>query len=706
RINIWPPRLKTGHTPMQPTLQRVGEAGGGVSDETASQISQAKGSGQRLDEGLQRSMSQAMGADFSGVRIHTDAQANQLNQTIQAKAFTTGQDVFFKRGAYDPNSKGGQELIAHELTHVVQQGGAAIQGNSVVQRRTDEVIQRDDDDDWDDDVHPAMKAGVAEGTKNLENQEQLYESVNQQLGQPDNSPDLYDDYNFHKNVRSVNQSIGPVNVTGDASPVIPPTPATKTHTYKTNWHRQYENQDQDKTQGFQTHHQSLNSDKQPKQKFDHRTFIASRKERENYYSSEAANTATKVAEAMKLDELKAYLQHIPLKELSAINEYQGMSYQSMNENLRSGSGKAQKVKLAASGLNRLPPVVGNVYRGVKFSFASCEQYGYLNVGGIKTEKAFMSTTIDKRYWLEGSKFGNGKTAFQIESKGGAKDLRAIAGSGVEGEDELIFTPGTQFKVQGVTPRSEVITSSNVGDIPSRPTVTQPVSAKDLETQNQAAVVMYLQEIPSKEQAGMYEELGKKYGTVNINKATEMSKQMQAIENNMYKRENFSELDSLSEKTQENFHVHVLSAIKQISQNLDLSDAVINKLKSGSVSGLKEFTQTNPSVKALLSRWKIHMDMVNEHIACLKENRQQKEEQKRQQKEQEEKAAYAKILSFLNNDMSMAQDLINTLEQKGYGSKKGGKMFVRKFIKEKYNIKLKTGNVSSIWTAIKQLKGWS
>lgn len=66
-----------------------------------------------------------MGVDFSRVKVHTDAKSDQLNRSIQAKAFTTGQDVFFRHGAYDPSSRGGQELIAHELTHVVQQGSAS-----------------------------------------------------------------------------------------------------------------------------------------------------------------------------------------------------------------------------------------------------------------------------------------------------------------------------------------------------------------------------------------------------------------------------------------------------------------------------------------------------------------------------------------------------------------------------------------------------
>ena len=103
-------------------VQRREAIGGGeASTDLESGINRSRGGGQPLDKGLQKSMGQAMGADFSGVKVHTDTTADKLSQSIQAKAFTTGQDVFFKQGSYNPNSKDGQELIAHELTHVVQQ---------------------------------------------------------------------------------------------------------------------------------------------------------------------------------------------------------------------------------------------------------------------------------------------------------------------------------------------------------------------------------------------------------------------------------------------------------------------------------------------------------------------------------------------------------------------------------------------------------
>ncbi len=123
--------LEDDNLQVKSILQRqeviaVGEA----STNLESSINSARGGGQPLQTSLQQSMGQAMGADFSGVRVHTDSKSDQLNQSIQAKAFTTGQDMFFRQGEYQPGSRGGQELIAHELTHVVQQNGGAVDSAS------------------------------------------------------------------------------------------------------------------------------------------------------------------------------------------------------------------------------------------------------------------------------------------------------------------------------------------------------------------------------------------------------------------------------------------------------------------------------------------------------------------------------------------------------------------------------------------------
>jgi len=108
----------------QPTVMRDGGVSGGAVDASIEQsIQQATGGGQGLSEDVREPMEQAFGADFSGVKIHTDGNANQLNRSLNARAFTTGPDIFFKQGEYNPGSRDGQELLAHELTHVVQQKG-------------------------------------------------------------------------------------------------------------------------------------------------------------------------------------------------------------------------------------------------------------------------------------------------------------------------------------------------------------------------------------------------------------------------------------------------------------------------------------------------------------------------------------------------------------------------------------------------------
>ncbi|MEH2032172.1 MAG: DUF4157 domain-containing protein [Nostoc sp.] len=94
-------------------------------------IQQAQGGGQAIPEKTRQPIEQAFGADFSGVKIHTNTQSDQLNKSIQARAFTTGQNIFFRQGAYEPGSQSGQKLLAHELTHVVQQNGSAVQAKSV-----------------------------------------------------------------------------------------------------------------------------------------------------------------------------------------------------------------------------------------------------------------------------------------------------------------------------------------------------------------------------------------------------------------------------------------------------------------------------------------------------------------------------------------------------------------------------------------------
>lgn len=144
---------------MKPIVQRQSVASGmAATPDLEESIQGLRGSGQPLAKSIREPMEQAFGADFSGVKVHTDTQSDQLNKSIQAKAFTTGQDIFFRQGTYNPGSSGGQELIAHELTHVVQQTGGMVRRSQLGVHRqlpntyitSDALIQRLTDEDISD----------------------------------------------------------------------------------------------------------------------------------------------------------------------------------------------------------------------------------------------------------------------------------------------------------------------------------------------------------------------------------------------------------------------------------------------------------------------------------------------------------------------------------------------------------------------------
>lgn len=112
----------------------IGAQGGQLDGITENAIESARAGGQPLDEGTRSTMEGAFGADFSGVRVHDDQRAGELSMRIQARAFTVGSDIFFSGGVPDVSSRSGQELLAHELTHTIQQSGQAA-AQRVVRRR-------------------------------------------------------------------------------------------------------------------------------------------------------------------------------------------------------------------------------------------------------------------------------------------------------------------------------------------------------------------------------------------------------------------------------------------------------------------------------------------------------------------------------------------------------------------------------------------
>ncbi|MCG8326457.1 MAG: DUF4157 domain-containing protein [Chitinophagales bacterium] len=115
-------------------LMRTVQGGNTATPQLASQLNNTKGRGNSLPQNTLLSMNQAFGTDFSNVRVHTDSQAREMSQGIQAKAFTHGSDIYFNKGQYNPGSTEGKRLLGHELTHVVQQGGSE---NAKTDRGTD-----------------------------------------------------------------------------------------------------------------------------------------------------------------------------------------------------------------------------------------------------------------------------------------------------------------------------------------------------------------------------------------------------------------------------------------------------------------------------------------------------------------------------------------------------------------------------------------
>jgi hypothetical protein len=107
-------------------VQAKAEDGSGTADAVPGGTS---GGGQHMPAAVQARMEQAFGADFSGVRVHEGAQASEVG----ARAYTQGSDIHFAPGAYRPDSRQGQELLGHELTHVLQQRQGRVQASTQYQ---------------------------------------------------------------------------------------------------------------------------------------------------------------------------------------------------------------------------------------------------------------------------------------------------------------------------------------------------------------------------------------------------------------------------------------------------------------------------------------------------------------------------------------------------------------------------------------------
>src|SRR6185503_14731399 len=111
---------------ITPMVQRAGEGGAAqVGGKFERSVSEGKSGGRPMPAAVRSDMESRFGADFSAVRIHADTQAARLTQSINAQAFTYGKNIYMAGGKYQPRTDEGRHLLAHELTHVIQQRGAA-----------------------------------------------------------------------------------------------------------------------------------------------------------------------------------------------------------------------------------------------------------------------------------------------------------------------------------------------------------------------------------------------------------------------------------------------------------------------------------------------------------------------------------------------------------------------------------------------------
>ncbi len=113
---------------------RKTQIGGGIGLTPAfeTKLNATKGKGAPLPASTRRFMENAFGSDFSRVRLHTGTKAAEIGRVIQARAFTHDRDIYFNCGEFNPRREEGKRLLAHELTHVMQQTGfsPAYNGNN------------------------------------------------------------------------------------------------------------------------------------------------------------------------------------------------------------------------------------------------------------------------------------------------------------------------------------------------------------------------------------------------------------------------------------------------------------------------------------------------------------------------------------------------------------------------------------------------
>jgi len=169
-----------------------------VSPPVEAAISGSLAGGSPLPGALRDFYEPRFGQDFSGVRLHTDAQAAAAAQTVQARAFTQGRHIVLGAGEYAPETERGKKLLAHELTHVVQQKGISLADTPLLQRMEIGDTNRQPLPGW---------YGLGIGEVPPEERERVLAAI-EQIRTVANDPDTYEDCHrfFEENCPGGNQA--------------------------------------------------------------------------------------------------------------------------------------------------------------------------------------------------------------------------------------------------------------------------------------------------------------------------------------------------------------------------------------------------------------------------------------------------------------------------------------------------------------------
>ena len=140
------PSGEQGENEDEQLVQKKEQAGSpnSINPQFSAQLQQSAASGKKLPSNTRQDMEARFGHSFSQVRIHTDQQAVAMTQQVNAEAFATGNHIYLNAGRYQPESSSGQRLLAHELTHVLQQrkGSEKMVGSQPISNVAPATLQR------------------------------------------------------------------------------------------------------------------------------------------------------------------------------------------------------------------------------------------------------------------------------------------------------------------------------------------------------------------------------------------------------------------------------------------------------------------------------------------------------------------------------------------------------------------------------------